>query len=809
MTKKVFQLLSSVGASILLFWLLSIPLGPAPPLGPFLNPTTGFWANAVTGDPDDHTTSLPDNKLSDTVSVYFDDHNIPHIFAQNDQDLYFAQGYITARDRLWQMEMQTHAAAGRLSEIIGPDMLQYDRYQRRIGMVYAAEKALEEMMENKATAQAVQAYAAGVNAWIEQLDRADYPLEYKILDYTPEEWTPLKTALLLKNMTYTLAGSNGDLQMSNTRAFFGDNFIRNILDIEPELNDPVIPANQKWDFDPLPIQEPDSLFVPSIVDGIPPFESDPHNGSNNWTISGSKTASGYPILANDPHLNMTLPSIWYAVQLHSPDQNVMGVSLPGAPAVIVGFNEKVAWGTTNVSADVWDWYEIEYRDSTLSEYRYDGQWKSTQKRVENIEVKGEETVVDTVTYTHHGPVVQTGGGEPMRSNIPKQHAMRWIAFEKSNELRYFLDINRAEGYEDYREALRHYHSPAQNWVFADSSDIALTVTGKYPLKWNEQGRFISDGSDPKYDWQDWIPFEHIPSVKNPERGFVSSANQDPVDNSYPYYLDDDFVPYERGRRINEQLAAMDGITSQDMQQLQMDSYSYHAQTMLPTLLESLTADTLSTSKKEALDKLKTWNYENKGDLVAPSLFKYWWEALDGAIWNDEYSSINHPLKRPARDQTAEIIRSDSAVQWYDDITTAKTETLDNLIDRSFHHAFSRLGDEFGSFGDAWKWRYVNDTDINHIAQIPGLGRADVFTDGGAESINAVRGSHGPSWRMVVELGPEIKAQGIYPGGQSGNPGSPNYDNMIDDWAEGELYPLWFMQQKPDGEDSVIYSIVLR
>ena len=808
MAKKGLQLLICIVITAIIFLLLSISMGSIPPLGPLLNPTGGFWANAVTSSPANQTIHLPEEALSDSVHVYVDEHRIPHIFAQNDNDLYFAQGYITARDRLWQMELQTHAAAGRLSEILGERTLEYDRYQRHIGMGYAAEQALNKMLENPQTKMAVEAYARGVNAWIDQLERAEYPLEYKILDYAPEKWTPLKTALLLKRMTYTLAGSNQDLQMSNTRAFFGDQFIKNVLNVEPRLNDPTIPTEKNWSFDPLPVQRPDSVFKPSIVDSIPPFQPDPLNGSNNWAVSGSKTASGYPILANDPHLNMTLPSIWYALQLHTPKQNVMGVSLPGAPAIIVGFNEDVAWGTTNVGADVWDWYEIRFRDSTLSEYRYDGEWQSTSTRIEKIKVKGKQTVVDTVIYTHHGPVVQSFDGPPMRSNVPKYHAMRWIAYEKSNEMRFFLDINRATSYEDYRQALTHFESPAQNWVFADSSNIALTVAGKYPLKWKGQGRFISDGSDPTYDWQAWIPFEQIPYIKNPQRGFVSSANQDPVGNSYPYYLDDDFAPFERGRRINDRLAAMNNITARDMQKLQMDSYSYHAQTVLPLLLKHLHTDTLTHLRQRAVQELQKWELQNKGDQIAPSLFHAWWDAFYESIWGDEYRSANFPLQWPARDQTVELIKQDTNLTWIDNIHTSEEETLTELVNTSFSDALQKLKQEYGSLGNSWKWGHVNKTTISHLGQIPGLGRENVFTDGAGESINAVRGSHGPSWRMVVELGPTINAYAIYPGGQSGNPGSPYYDNMIDDWAKGKLYPLWFMKQPPAGSDSVSYAITL-
>lgn len=809
MKKNAGLFFISLLVSIAVFVLLSIPLGPAPALGLFFNPNTGFWANAEATDASSENMVINHAALSDSVHVYFDKLGIPHIFAQNDADLYFAQGYMAARDRLWQMEFQTHAAAGRLSEIVGKRALNYDRYQRRIGMGYAAEQAMSAMMKDSLTSAMVSAYSKGVNAWINRLNQSELPLEYKILDYQPERWQPIKTALLFKSMTYTLASRNHDLRMSNTRAFFGDDFITTIIDSKIPWVQPTIPKSKDWPFKPSELSKPDSLFSPSVVDEVLPaqFQSDLSNGSNNWAISGSKTATGYPVLANDPHLNLTLPSIWYAVQLHSPTQNVMGVSLLGAPSVIIGFNEDVAWGTTNVGADVWDWYEMTFRDSTLQSYRYDGTWRDTKLRIEKIKVKNAETVLDTVIYTHYGPVVQSTRQDTLREGIPLNHAVRWIGYEASNEMKYFYEINRASNYQEYQAALKNYGSPAQNWVFADSTNIALTVAGKYPRKWDQQGRYISDGSDSAYEWQGWIPFDQIPSIKNPERGFVSSANQDPVDSDYPYYLGSYFAPFERGRRINDKLSQMDSITVNDVQVLQLDTYSYHAEKVLPTMLDSLNRKQLPEQYGKAIKALSDWNLYNERNLVAPSLFKYWWDELVEAIWNDEYGQAGVPLKYPSRDANAYLIVNKPDLRWYDDTTTEEKEQLSDVVTRSFHAAYDQLSEEYGAYGDSWQWGYVNETKIGHLARIPGLGK-QLFTDGGGESVNAIRGSHGPSWRMVVQLGPKVDAYGVFPGGQTGNPGSKNYTQMTEDWNNGMLHPLWFMQQRPQNTDSLAYAIIL-
>ncbi|MTI87630.1 MAG: penicillin acylase family protein [Balneolaceae bacterium] len=774
---------------------LNLKLGPLPPVGKFVDPDGGFWANAETTSPGSGELNLPG--LEGDVTVYFDERRVPHIFAENDHDLYMAQGYVVARDRLFQMEMQTYDAAGRLAEIIGPALLERDQQTRRWGMPYGAEKAMEEIRKDPEMYAVISAYAKGVNAYINQLSPADYPLEYKVLDIAPEEWKPIKTTLLLKNMTRTLAAGNAEEATSNSIAFFGSDFIEKYFETKPELNDPIIPPSRTWDFEADLPEAPDSLYVSASAEELPAFEMPEGIGSNNWVVDGSKTASGYPILANDPHLHLTLPSIWYEVQLHAPGVNAYGVSLQGVPSVIIGFNEEVAWGVTNVSADVLDWYEVKFKDDTKQEYRHGGQWKPTTTRIEEIKVRGGATVLDSVVYTHHGPVTEVSSSTGDEKD-PVYHALRWIAHDGSNELKTFYGLNRARSYDNYVDALKHYIAPAQNFVFASNEgDIALWVNGLFPKKWKYQGRTVSDGTDPKYDWKGWIPRDHVPHIKNPERGFVSSANQESAAPDYPYYLDDDFAPFERGRRINDLLREMENITTADIQKMQMDDYSYYAATLLPGLLEWIQKEELSEAEKEVLNVVQNWNYHMKADQLAPSVFRNWASNFYRSVFEDEFERTEARLRWPPRDRFVEVITEESEMSFVDNVNTAETESRRHLATTSFKETLQEMTDAYGSFGDDWKWGIVINNDIDHLARIPGFGRQDLYSSGNYDAVNATRGKNGPSWRMVVELGPEVKGYGVYPGGASGNPGSPNYDSMVDAWRTGELFELNFYRQAPD------------
>lgn len=803
--------------TVVLIWALSRSWGGVPAFGPLLSPFVGFWQNAESVDNTDEGVSIKGTKAP--VTVLFDDLAVPHVFAQNDYDLFFAQGYLTARDRIWQMEFQTHAAAGRISEIVGDKALELDRFNRHLGMVYGAEQTLKGMQKDPVTRQSLDAYTAGVNAWIKQLTPAHYPIEYKLLGYAPEPWTPLKCALLLKQMSNTLAGGADDLLMTNILRKYGAVVTADLFPDYPTHEDPIIPAGTKWQFKPLPLpKSPTSSALSDLVAlsapgfGASPNRANPDIGSNNWAVGAQKSASGHPILANDPHLTLSLPSIWYQIQLVSPTVNVYGASLPGSPNVIIGFNKDVAWGVTNVGADVLDFYAIRFRDVSRREYWHDNRWKPVRRRLETIRVKGKPDVVDTVYYTHHGPLVYEPGAKPFRSSIPTGYAARWIAHESSNELQCFYQLNRAKNFDDYRKALTYYAAPAQNFIFADNkNDIAISPNGRFPLKWHDQGKFMLDGTNPANDWHGYIPADQNPLVKNPPRGFVSSANQSSTDLTYPYYINWQFSSYERGHRINQRLNAMQRATIDSLRQLQNDTYNIRAADVLPVILPKLAESRLMQPQRKALQTLRQWKYNNDAGEVGPTIFTEWIAQLMSAIWADEFDTGDTlPMRYPSFDRTLTLMQRDTGSRWFDNSKTPVRERLTDLINQSFQSSCDSLTKKHGLISGKWAWGPHKSTDIRHL--LPGVDAFSVLNldvGGGNVIVNATNERTGPSWRMVVALGAQPKAYGVYPGGQSGNPGSPYYQDMIPTWTKGKLNELLYLQSDQDTHARLKRKLILK
>ncbi len=813
---KLIKHIWPLAIALLLIYVFHHAWGVLPPLGKLLSPFHGYFQNTDAGKAGGGS-EITLRGVTDEVVVRYDDNAVPHIFAQNDEDLYFAQGYVIARDRLWQMEFYTLVAAGRLTEVVGGAALEYDRFNRRMGMARSAEAIAERLAADTVAKKVLDAYAAGVNAYIAQLDYKDLPVEYKLLNYAPEPWSPYKSILMLMNMRNTLNGGSNDVRLTHVLAKYGPEVVADLFPNYPAMESPIVPEGTVWDFNPMAVPPVPQEVTVSPDSGLLAFSVPaprPEVGSNNWAVGGSRSATGLPILANDPHLQLTLPSIWYQMQLSSPSVNVYGVALPGTPAIIIGFNKDVAWGVTNVGSDVMDFYRTRFRDSTCREYWHDGQWKPTTMYVETFTVKGGDELQDTLYYTHQGPVVyhkpSTTG---YTDRVPVGYAMRWVTNETDGaDVLTFHYLNRAKDYSDYRAALAYFTAPAQNFVFSSNDgDIAITSNGKLPLKWEGQGKYLLDGTLAAHDWQGWIPREQNPAVRNPPRGFVSSANQFPADTTYPYYLDWRFAHASRALRINERLEAMTTATADSLRDLQNDNFNVDARRILPRLLRGLATDD-SIRRSAEYDALERWDYRNDADAVGATIFESWLDKLCDAVWADEFPG-NEQLLYPSLDRTYQLINHEPDAKWFDNVLTADTvETIDAIICGSFRRTVSALRERFGELSaDGWAWSSVKNTRIMHLVpNFTSFGRTGIVNGGGSSIVNATSGTHGPSWRMVVQLDSEWpQAYGLYPGGQSGNPGSVYYDNMIGRWAHGELDTLLFLKTVDEQSPRLRRQVVLK
>lgn len=780
--------------------------GQLPPLGRFFSPVEGFWRNAEPrGFLPPAEIRLPG--LQAPVTVIWDKRWVPHIYAQNEADLYRAQGYLQAYLRLWQMEIQSDAAAGRLSRILGEATLPHDRAMRRLGMPYAAERALQVAQNDSLTRTILEAFSEGVNACIATLKPADYPFEYKLLDYAPEPWSPLRSVYLVKYMAYDLTVRSSDKYLTQLLTHTGKGAIDSLYPDQAPFGHTTILTSADIPERELPPQPPVyySLAYAEDTTGQTEEASPVWTGSNNWAVSGKKTATGYPLLANDPHLTLNLPSIWLEMHLCAPTVNVYGVTLLGAPGIIIGYNEAVAWGVTNVGPDAMDFYRVRYADPQQRSFYMAGQVVPLHPRPETLWVRtaagGRRLIIDTVWYTPWGPIVHRSGENIPRplagkaKEAPIDCALRWISYEPSNEARCFYELNRAGNLEDYKRALRHFGSPAQNFVYADTAGhIALWARGFYPLRWQQQGKFVLDAERPEHHWRDWLTFEENPHSIDPPEGFVRSANSYPADSSYPYYLGWYFALPDRAARIEERLRAMEQATVDSFRLLQMDVENFLARRALPIMLSYL-----DKVQSPWLDTLRSWDYRFTAERRAPTLFRRWWKAFHGLMWDDLAQRLPEweiTLKVMEEvDKAHRLNRPSPHPRWLHAADTGR-RSLPRLLLESW-----RIVEKWAEqAGDTLIWWHYRGTQVRHMARLRGFGSHTLRVDGDGQCVNAIGSTAGPSWRMVVSLKPPVQGYGVYPGGQSGNPGSFHYMDFLPAWEQGTLYPHAFyprIERLPD------------
>jgi penicillin G amidase len=787
---------------------------PVPAVGKLLSPFEGYWANG------EKLTAAPNNEtlkgLKGDVKVVYDDRAIPHIFAQTIEDAYFVQGYLHAQHRLWQMDMASRAMGGRLSEVLGDRPIRagmttvdVDKNVRRRGILASAEKMLPDLEADGGAP--LQAYIAGVNSYIGKLEYKDYPIEYKIFGVAPEPWTALKSLLITKYMANNLASRDNDVQATNARTLFGKDFDA----VYPEYfkeQSPIVPTGTPYNIAPAANAKAAPLSLSAVKQGeMLPYpeefeflKPDAGWGSNNWAVSGSKTLSKRPILCGDPHLALTLPAIWYECQISTPEQNAYGVSIPGTPSVVIGFNDHIAWSQTNVGYDIADWYSLKWANNEHSAYMLDGKATPVKIRVEKIMVKGVGEVLDTVKYTVFGPVVTENDTMPNASM-----AYRWLANEvPCIHPSVFVKLNKAKNYDEYVAAIAGYNVPAQNYAFASKDgDIALRVQGLFPIQTKGEGRFVQDGTVSPKSWKAFIAADKVPAYRNPARGFVASANQHSTDPNFPnYYHSEGFEAY-RGRTLNTFLSKMDSITVDDMKKLQFSNFSLKAAECIEMLKKQADPKLLDATGKPLFDEIVKWDGNYTADSKVAVMFELFMEALHQGTWDEVYSRNDAArLLKPAEWRTIFLLRDEPNSKFFDNIgTTDKKETGKDIIAAAFKKAAAEMVKaqaEMATKSPAdptLTWGNYKDSEIPHISRIPGLGKSIRNLGGSKSALNAMSKDAGPSWRMIVEMGADRpRAQVVYPGGQSGNPGNKNYDDFVETWRKGEYYEAVFLQKADEG-----------
>lgn len=782
---------------VMMIWLCGRGLGPVPPLGPLIDPSTGVWAlPAVAELPRSTEVRIAGTRAP--VTVLYDDRAVPHIFAESEGDAYRALGYVVARDRLFQLEAQTLAAAGRLGEIGGRRLLAADRETRQLGMPRAAEQSLAAMPVGTPARDAADAFSEGVNAYIDSMTPAELPLEFRLLGIRPERWTPINTLHLLNRMGRTLAYED-DLERVATRARVGAAAADALFPARSPIQEPIQPNGQtrpRFDFAPLPPPgAPDSAAAAllALLGDVTPHRTRGDAaragdalGSDNWAVAGRRTAAGAVLLAGDPHLDLTLPSIWYEAQITVPGVlDVYGVTIPGAPGIIIGFNRDIAWTFTNSQTDVIDYFAETVDDSIHpSRYMVDGQWKPLALRTETYRgPRGTTLAVDTVRYTHRGPLRHSG---------TRWLSLRWTVLETPATLGAFGELAKAKSVEEFRRATNAYAAPAQNMLVADRrGHIGVRSTGRFPVRGGDgRGDVIRDGSRSSNDWQgDW-PLSRYPGAVDPPQGFLASANQQPVDpNVEPAYLGTAWFSPWRALRINTLLRAAPPMTPELMAKMQTDPGSERANLFVPIFLAAAQRRPARAECAAGAALLGAWSRLYTRDNTRAVLFEAAMRELDAQTWDELGANAgDHPA-----DQILVELASDSTSAWWDDRHTLAVEHRDDLVCNALESALASTTQRFGQPDDVrWRWDRTASANVMHLLRIPALSARGIAVQGGPGTLNpSTNATFGASWRMVVELGAETRGWGTYPGGQSGNPLSNRYQDRLASWAAGTLDTLRF------------------
>jgi penicillin amidase len=774
--------------------------------------------------------------LQGPVDVYRDEFGIPQVYASNEHDLFFAQGYLHAQDRFWQMDFWRHIGAGRLSEMFGESQLDTDRFLRTLGWRRVAQQELDNL--DATSLELLQSYSDGVNAYLADHSGSQLSLEYAVLgiinaEYAVEPWTPLDSMTWGKVMAWDLGGN---LDSEIERAIL-------LKTLSPEQVSEIAPpysADMPVTVPGFTVGSADSAqetigslpgylaaSMPALH-GLQRSLAEVHGflgqlgnglGSNNWALSGPLTSTGKPILANDPHLGAQMPSIWYEVGLHcvprgeACNYDVTGFSFAGVPGVIIGHNDRVAWALTNVGPDVQDLYIEKVNPENPNQYEVNGQWVDMEVRQETLQVSDGEPIKLTVRATRHGPVISdtylpedftdtAGIGLP----DPYVVALRWTALEPSNPFPAIWRFDRAQNWKDFREGAREFSVPSQNLVYADvDGNIGYQMPGNIPIRASGDGTLPVPGWMDEYEWTGYIPFEELPFSFNPPEGYVLTANNAVTGTQYPYLISTDFDYGYRAKRITELLKQAPGpIDLAYIQKMQGDDKDLSAEFIVPLLMQLSLED---SGQEQARQLLVGWDYQASMDSSAAALYSVFWKHLLAATFQDDLPEDYWPGGGSRWFAVMEDLIQQPDSPWWDNKTTPGVENRDQIFAQAFSAALDELNKIQGNDPVKWNWGDLHTLTLTNqtlgesgIAPIEALfNRGPYRTSGGESIVNATGWQMTesyevdwlPSMRMIVDLSNLNNSLAIHTSGQSGHAFHPNYTDMTDLWRTIQYHPmLW-------------------
>jgi penicillin amidase len=767
---------------LLLTWALNRRWGMIPAVGEVLSVHQGLWHTLLVSQ---GVESQQIKGLQGPVQIAWDQHNMPHVFAKSDHDVYFAQGYLMARDRLWQMEFQVRVAQGRLSELIGPRTLPVDRFFIQLQLEEAAERSLELIRQDPASWGVLEAFTRGVNARIRELTPESRPLEYKLLGVQPQRWRETHSILVQKLMAFRLSAFGKDVHRTRTAQKLGYELFNELFPFFPSNLVSTYALNEYQSADLVSIYP--KSFWPDSGLNLPEFTGvslGGGEGSNAWAVSAKHSASKFALLANDPHLFYSLPSIWYPIHLQTEEMDVIGYAVAGTPGVVIGSTSKLAWGVTNGYADVMDWYTMKYRDETQTEYLHRGRWEKVRVKSKLIQVRGYLPEEVRVRWASWGPIVSVGGLPGFASSFVAGLGFRWTGHMASNEVRTFYMLNRAEGIEDCPEALKYFVAPAQNFMCADGSGrVGAWLGGLIPQKAMGQGRLVMDSSNPNHHWRGFIDQKLMPQNVDPAQGYVFTANQRSIHPRYKFELGDEYPQHYRAQALETALEQKSRWDIEDTAALQGSMFDGFLCEFKRAVGPRLAKMDLQKVGAAVHPYLQDWDCKMAEDSIAATVFHTWWEKLYAEVWTTVIGRTGL-YAWPDKTHTLSLLKGKHKIlnesQWQ------------NLLKNSLGSVFVDLQKNFGNDFARWRWGRAQKGVLHHVSRIPGLSR-DVVVGGSGDSLMAHQGDRGPSMRFIARMEERPAIYMILPGGLSGDPASMQYNDWTKSWEEQKHLEVPFLK----------------